>query len=252
MALVPSSYPKEPGAAKPGINQTSVRCGDSYLTLITVNGEIPGTDFTGGFSKVINPVPIVGSSSVVPRFKSWMEFNTAMRRPYGLRERLEGVEQLLDDESNRFSQKERTALHWLIATAWGLLNDATLGANTIKSMGDAGSNKARKFVVETLKHLRCAEYWAWRVILHGQALEVYDPPPTELGLSAHLLAPPFDAPSEGALPPPPPPPETPPETPPTTTPSRTAAKKKDNTGLIVFGLGVLVAGAIFLPKLLKR
>lgn len=229
MALVPKSYPAEPGAT---------RCGDTYKTTVNVTGAIPGTDYTGGFTKNIGPVPFLGATANVPLFTSRQDFNKQLRRERGVQDRIKDLEHIFFIEDHRFNKQERTAVKWLIDMTWALLDEAYIVANKIKSSGDTHSKKAQTLVIEALKHLRCAEYWTWRVILHGQALETYE---SELGLSAGPQVPVFQAPLEGVLPPPSPPPK-----------KKTAPPKKDNTGLIVFGLTALVAGVIFVPKMLKQ
>jgi hypothetical protein len=239
MVQVPTSYPKEPGVT---------RCGDSYLTSITVNGQIPGTDFTGGFSKVIHPVPMVAGSWAAPLFKSKKNFNDILDRDNGLRKRMADVEHALFIEDFRFTAKDRAAMKWLVDSLTNSMQRAELYANQIVKQTATGtfkdtggySKETQRHVTHALKTLRCLEYWTWRLIFYSQALEVYEPDP-ELTLSQGPPPKIFAAPLESTLPPQEPVP-----------PSRTAAKKKDNTGLIVFGLGVLVAGAIFLPKLLRQ
>ncbi len=243
MVSVPKSYPKEPGAE---------RCGDTYKMTAVVNGKIPGTVFGTQFTRNIPPVPIKGTSSLVPVFTSRKNFDESLQREDGLEDRLEDASRTLFVEDFRFTSKEETALKKLIDNAWELIGRAADEVDQIKGEAFPGAGpgkfdeehgkKAQGLVEDALKHLRCAEYWTWRVILHGQALDEYEAP---LGLAA-APKPIFDPPLIGELPP------LPPEGEPGEPPKKLAKKKKSNTGLIVFGLGLLVAGAIFLPKILKK
>ncbi len=242
MVSVPKSYPKEPGAE---------RCGDTYKMTAVVNGKIPGTVFGTQFTRNIPPVPIKGTSSLVPVFTSRKNFDESLQREDGLEDRLEDASRTLFVEDFRFTPKEETALKKLIDNAWELIGRAADEVDQIKGEAFPGAGpgkfdeeygkKAQGLVEDALKHLRCAEYWTWRVILHGQALDEYEAP---LGLSAGPAVPIFPAPPESEIPPLP--------TPPIPPKKKKAAPKKSNTGWIVAGLGLVVAGVIFLPKILKK
>jgi hypothetical protein len=225
MALVPSNYPKEPGAS---------RCGDTYLKTINVTGAIPGTDFTGGFTKTILAVPIVGGSPEVPLFQSEADFKSAIERPGGIQKRLMTLSSMLLTEA----PKDLASLLWLVDRARDLLQQAAGLAYQLEGTWVTDPVELQQLVIEALQHLRCAEYWTWRLHLLRQAKEVYKP---ELGLTAKL--PTNGTEGEGALPPPPPPP-------PTTT-ATSKKTKSSNVGLIELGLGVVVATMIVLSKIRK-
>ena len=74
MVSVPKSYPKEPGAE---------RCGDTYKMTAVVNGKIPGTVFGTQFTRNIPPVPIKGTSALVPVFTSRKNFDESLQRDDG-------------------------------------------------------------------------------------------------------------------------------------------------------------------------
>lgn len=244
MARVPKSYPTEPGAQ---------RCGDSYKGTIIVTGVIPGTDFGGHYTKSLTPVAFFPSTQNVPLFTSRDNLDEQLARPGGFEERLDAISSLFFLEDFQFSVEQRGAIQWLLDKTRNQIARAKGEADDIFTTALPGSDplpdpeehrkKTQTLIDDALKFLRCAEYWTHRVMLTRQAQAEYVAP---LGFSPGPQLPVFPAPPESELPPVEPPDEE--EEP----PKSKKKKKKSRTGLIVFGIGLAVAGVVFLPKIFKK
>lgn len=225
MARVPASIPKEPGAQ---------RCGDSYKSNIFVTGLIPGTDFGGQFDHSIDSVKF-GNSSYIP---STFSSNTEFRRQLNANNfegRLRGVITKLELDAWAYKPNEAKSLRSIAEAGLDLLQSARVYA----AAGPPRWSLVQQKLTEAAQHLRCVEYWTWRIYLVQQAVQEYEPP---LGLATGEppfeiveLFPDFPIPGLGSGP---------------TTPPPTTPKKKEGVSpwLIAGGLGLAAAVYYFTRK----
>jgi len=233
MARVPAAIPKEPGAQ---------RCGDTYEKVIYVNGLIPGTSFGGQFEQQISPVTFGDYGQVgPPLLKDDAEVEAAVAP---IEERLAATLNKLELESQLFRPNETNAIEKLIEAGFNLCSQARaedLYQAQLPGQKSKGSpTKVRRLMIEALQHLRCAEYWTWRVVLYQQAVGEYVP---ELGLAGapqvgqpavSVFPVPVDWPGLGG----------------TGEPTKPSKKKESmNTWLIVGGLGLAAAFYYYRTKL---
>jgi hypothetical protein len=230
MANVPASIPAEPGQS---------RCGGSYTTEIRVTGTIPGTGFGEQYAASISPVMLQGTlpipSAAIPRYESEAQMRAEIEAPNGLKDRLNGVLTKLELDAWAYTQQDKATLKELALRGRRLLADANLAMRP----GGKGAESAQQDVKQAAQHLRCAEYWAWRLLLYRQALADYEPP-FEPGLAPR-------PPVEPGLGLPPIEPQEPTPQP----PAKKAAEKKVSPWLIAGGLAA-VAGGVYYFFLRKK
>ena len=241
MAKVPSNIPPEPQQS---------RCGDSYKEIVYVDGTIPGTDppFGGEFEHKLEPVKFTsesGSESVnVPRFPTDADKLQQIKR---VEDRLWDIRNHIESNEWAYTLPESGTLDTMGRRGLDLINQAkSLGT---KPTLPGGQVKVQELVTEALKHLRCVEYWAWRLQLYKQAVREYEPP-FEPGITA---LPPADRPDLGEPPTLPPPDTFEPEEeePEEEKPKKKPEEKKKVSPWLIAG-GLALAGGVYYFFLRKK
>ncbi len=166
MARVPATIPAEPGES---------RCGDSYKEIVYANGLIPETDFGKQFEHRIDQVKLQGTglypSPAVPLFESEAAMREETEAPGGLKDRLNAIDEKVYLDNWAYNEDDTQTLKEIVRRGRRLLR----GAN-IEMRIEGHEDEARQDIEEAVRHLRCAEYWVWRIFLYRQALEAYEPP----------------------------------------------------------------------------
>lgn len=157
------------------------RCGDSYLDTISVTGEVAGADGHGReLVDSIKPVSFDGGRT--------FDLDQVDMRGESLEGALESVRARIDNVAEyigiygHFIDRaidNPAALSWLITRARAELEraeelderrPALPSATAAESTADL-ERRIRGRIREALKVIRCAQYWAVRARLYGEALE---------------------------------------------------------------------------------